>query len=126
MISIHLPLFNYTVNIDDDAIPSVFSTGMNFGPELERVNSMKNIGVILDYQLNFDDHVNLVHGKAVKKLGILRKSRKFLDRKTSLTLYWSLVLPHLDYCNLIYECTSKANLNKLQQIQTSVRRTMLN
>ncbi len=95
------------------------------GQELERVQHMKYLGVILDSQLTFDEHVNFIHSKAVKKLGIVRKSREFLDRKTSLTLYRSSVLPHLDYCDLIYENTSKTNLNKLQLVQNSACRIML-
>ena len=32
-------------------------------------------------------------------------------------LYKSLVLPHLDYCDLIYMCTTEDNLQRLQYIQ---------
>ncbi len=60
----------------------------------------------------------------MKKLGILRKSKDFLDRPASVLLYQSLALLHLDYCDFIYECTNKSDLCKLQQIQTSACRTM--
>ena len=82
-------------------------------------------GVYLDWELNFDNHISYVHSKSVKKLGVLKKSRQYLDKDTSVLLYKSLVLPHLDYCDTVYECTSKANLTKLQQIQTSACRTLL-
>ena len=41
------------------------------GQELERVSHMKYLGVIPDLQSNIDEHVNFVHSKAVKKLGVL-------------------------------------------------------
>ena len=54
-----------------------------------------------------------------------RKARDFRDRKTSILLYKSLVLPHLDYCDTVYGCTSIVNLQKLQMVQNSVCRTLL-
>ena len=86
---------------------------------------MKYLGVVLDDKLAFDDHINQVHTKASKKLGILRRARDYLDTGTSLLLYKSLVLPHLDYCELVYMCTTIQNLNKLQLIQNGACRTIL-
>ncbi len=80
---------------------------------------------MLDQNLTFDDHIEYLHGKAVNKLGILRKSRNFLDQNTSVLLYKSLVLPQFDYCDIVYDCTSLGNLQKLQKLQNSACRTML-
>ncbi len=38
---------------------------------IERVSCTKYLGVLLDEHLTFDDHVNYIHKKASKKLGIL-------------------------------------------------------
>ncbi len=81
--------------------------------------------MILDNFLSFDSHVEYVHSKAVKKLGIVCKARDFLDLGTSVQLYQSLVLLHLNYCDLVYSCTSEANLQKLQKLQNSACRTLL-
>ncbi len=43
----------------------------------------------------------------------------------TLILYKSLVLPHFDYCDILYMHTSLYNLNKLQYIQNSVCRIIL-
>ena len=93
--------------------------------KIEKTRTMKYLGVILDDELSFNDHINYIHTKATNKLGILRKSRDFLDKKTSLLLYQSLVLPHFDYCDTTYGCTSTVNLNKLQLVQNSACRTVL-
>ena len=58
-------------------------------------------------------------------MGVLRRSREYLDSATSLTLYKSLVLPHLDYCDLVYMNTTVQNLNKLQLSQNGACRTIL-
>ena len=38
---------------------------------LERVNSMKNLGVILDENINWNRHIELVENKISKNIGIL-------------------------------------------------------
>ena len=52
-------------------------------------------------------------------------SRKFLDCKTSLTLYKSLLLPHFDYGDTVYSVTWQHNLNRLQKLQNSACRSIL-
>ena len=47
------------------------------------------------------------------------------NKGTKILLYKSLILPHLDYCDLIYMCTTDQNLQKVQQIQNSACRIIL-
>ena len=93
--------------------------------QIERVKSMKYLGMMLDDQLTFEEHIDYIQSKTVQKLGILRKSRDFLDRNTSILLYKSLVLPHFDYCDTVYGVSADINLQKLQKLQNSACRTML-
>ena len=105
----NLPNFNLRIN----------------GETLKGVPEMKYLGVTLDANLSFNKHIEIVHAKAVNKLGMLRRSRDFLDRKSALTLYQSLVLPQLSYCDTVYETTSAANKDKLQKVQNSALRCIL-
>ncbi len=89
------------------------------GEKLEQVQEMKYLGVILDKFLTFDLHVEYVHSKSVKRLGIVQKAREFLDLGTPVQLYQSLVWLHFDYCDIVYSCTTEANLQKLQKVQNS-------
>ena len=92
---------------------------------IEQVTGFKYLGLFLDDKLTFNSHVDYIHSKAVKKLGIIRKARNFLDRSPSIILYKSLVLPHLDYCDIVYCNMSNANLQKLQVLQNGACRTLL-
>ena len=76
---------------------------------IERVSSTKYLGVILAEHLSFDEHVSFVHKKASKKLGISYKSKDYLDRSTKILLYKSLIVPHIDYCDLVYMNTTEKN-----------------
>ncbi len=95
------------------------------GELLERVECFKYLGVKLDQHLNFEEHINWVYKKSSMKLGAIRKIRTNLPQSVALSLYKSLVLPHLDYCDIVYSCTSEANLQKLQKVQNSACRTLL-
>ena len=49
--------------------------------KIERVSSLKYLGVILDEHLTFDEHVAYILTKSSKKLGILRQARDYLNKK---------------------------------------------
>ena len=70
------------------------------GKKIERVSVMTYLGLYLDEHLTFSDHIATICKKSSRKLGTLRKARKFLDRKTSLLLYKSLVVPYM--CNSVF------------------------
>ena len=96
------------------------------GEKIERETKMKYLGVTLDDKLYFDEDVSTVHSKAVKKLGLIRKSRHFLDQSILLMLYQSLLLQQLNYCDMVYDTRSVVNKNKLQIVQNCALRTILN
>ena len=91
------------------------------GQKIERVEAIKYLRVLLGDGLTFQHHVQYVIAKSTKKLGILRKSRDFLDRKTPILLYKSLVLPHIDYCDLTYITVTEYNLHQLQLVKCGVQ-----
>ena len=93
--------------------------------KIERVSSMKYLGVILDEHLTIDEHITYIITKVSNKLGILRRAHEYLNMNTKILLYKSLVLPQLDYCDLIYMCTTEENLQRLQYIQNSACRIIL-
>ncbi len=95
------------------------------GKPIERVSSMKYLGVILDEHLTFDEHIQYILFKSSKKLGILRRSKEYLNNSTRKLLYQSLILPHMDYCDTVYMCTTEKNLQKLQIVQNSAFRIIL-
>ena len=68
------------------------------------------------------DHIDKVAKKAVKGIGILRISKGFLDKDTLKTVYSAFVLPHFDYCSLVWHNCSKALQNKLQKLQNKTGR----
>ena len=73
----------------------------------ERVNTFKYLGVLLDETLNLERHIQYISGKIRKKLGLFSRCRKLITQTTALTLYKSLLLPHFDYCDQVWDTCSQ-------------------
>ena len=69
--------------------------------ELEEITEEMDLGVMIDYELKFDIHIERQVNKANSKLGLIRRSFDALDAETFVMLYKTLVRPHLEYCNAI-------------------------
>ena len=65
--------------------------------------SQKHLGVILDFKLTFEEHLNNVLAKVNKAVGLLRKLRNTLPRTTLVAIYKAFIRPHLDYGNVLYD-----------------------
>ena len=69
---------------------------------LEHSLDEKDLGVFIDNRLKFDTHITTKINKANGILGAIRRAFSYLDKKTMLLLYTSLVRPHLEYANPIW------------------------
>ena len=70
--------------------------------ELERVYNMKDLGVNIDSDLNFKDHIYDKINKAYQILGIINRNFSDLYRFSFLMLYKSMVRSHIEYANVIW------------------------
>ena len=95
------------------------------GEVIERVQHFKYLGVILDETLSFEEHIDTLYRKTCSKMGAIKKARTCINQDTALMLYKSLVLPHLDYLDIVYMVATKETLHKLQLIQNVACRIIL-
>ena len=90
--------------------------------------STRFLGVIFDYKLTFNGHVNKLHSKCLKSLNILKYLQGIwwgADPSTLLTAYISFIRSIIDYACFIYFPTRKNITNKLEQIQFAAIRLAL-
>ena len=57
----------------------------------------------VDRKLNFEEHLSKVESKVNKTIGIIRKLQNVLPRSALITIYKSIMRPHLDYGDTIYD-----------------------
>jgi hypothetical protein len=85
--------------------------------DLENIDSIKDLGVIFDSQLNFKSHINDKINKAYSILGIIRRNFTYFDKNSFLVMYKSMVRSHLEYANCIWSPHTKQEIANLEKVQ---------
>jgi hypothetical protein len=88
------------------------------------VTSARNLGVIFDNHLCFQDHITSLSKSCYYHIHDLRRIRDTLDFSTACTIGTSLVHSKLDYCNSLYLNLPGYQLDRLQSIQNCLARTI--
>ena len=79
----------------------------------ERQEFFKFLGVLLDENLNWKEHIKYTENKIAKNLGLLYKARPFLERNGLLALYHSYIQTYTNYANIAWGCACKTNIKEL-------------
>ena len=58
---------------------------------IERILSIKFLGVLLDENLSWKDHIKYAENKIFKNTGILYKARDYLSKESLLSLYYAYI-----------------------------------
>lgn len=96
------------------------------GEEIEVVDKFKYLGFLIDNKLNFSSQASSCIKQANYKMFLMRKIRGYMNSKTSLLIYKSMVLPYLEYgINFLMSCTKTVRL-KFQRLQNKCLKIALN
>ena len=88
--------------------------------------NIKTLGLTIDENLTWEDHINEIFLKGKQRIGMLYKKQAQLPTYLRLILMNSMVLSLIDYCSVIYAGTlKKQELSKLQRLQTSAMRFII-
>ena len=74
------------------------------------------LGVTLDSDLSWNDHIISVAKAAACKLGFLFRTKRFFTPTQLLTLYKAQIRPCREYCSHLWRAASKHSLNTLDAI----------
>ena len=85
--------------------------------EISRVFSTKFLGIIIDDQLKWLEHIQYIKNKVSKSVGILCKVQKYLDQQTLHNLYYTFVYPYLIYGVEIWGNACNVYLDPLVKLQ---------
>ena len=84
------------------------------------------VGVIIDQKLNRKSEIAAIKTKLYKIIWILKNVKELFDIKTLIVLYNSLMLPHLNYCNIIYGNNYNYTINDVYINQKKIIRILFN
>jgi hypothetical protein len=65
--------------------------------ELTCEDSVKLLGIEIDYQLNFDTHISTICRKASQQLNIIKCLGPYLNRLNKLTIFHTFILCNLNF-----------------------------
>ncbi len=85
---------------------------------LKKVSITKYLGIYIDENLKWDEHINVMIPTISAKIGILRSLRRIVPIDTLKLLYNAIILPHLDYSDMVYDTASETSKLILQKLQT--------
>ena len=85
--------------------------------ELEITRAEKDLGVFIDDELKFHHHINIATNKANKILGLIRHTFNNLDIISLPLLYKTLVRPHLEYANVIWNPRFAMDIAEVEKVQ---------
>ncbi len=86
----------------------------------------RNLGVVIDDQLNFSDHISKTARSCRFALFNIRKIRPFLSEHATQLLVKALVLSWMDYCNALLAGHPASSTKPLQFIQNAAARLIFN
>ena len=85
--------------------------------QIEETNSMKYLGVLVDSQLNWKDHILNMSKKILKSIGIICKLRHFDNSQILIQLYYAIIYPFLTYGCMVWGNTYATNVKPLEILQ---------
>ena len=78
--------------------------------EIKRENSVEFLGVIIDEDLTWENHIEVVENKISKNIGVLYTASHLLDFKNLLKVYFSFIHIYSSYANIAWASTFKTKL----------------
>ena len=87
------------------------------GKELEPVTVDRDLGVMLDANLTFNEHIVSTASSCMSRLGQINRVKHFFDKNALIIIINVLVFSQLFYCPSVWSNTTQSNLDKLQAVQ---------
>ena len=74
--------------------------------EIERSECLKFLGVLLDENLCWKEHIKYIENKIAKNIGLLYKAKPYIDKHSPLSLHHSYRHSYINYGNITWGSTA--------------------
>ncbi len=125
-LSINLGKTNYTIYSPKKKIITE-NISLNIGHiQIKNTACCKYLGMLIDHNLDWQEHINYIYKKLLKFCGIFYKIRDLLPFPCLKMLYFSFVYTHLAYGIEIYANTCNSYLYRLSILNNKIIRILFN
>ena len=87
------------------------------GANIKEVNNHKHLGLTFNDAHNWSSHIDNLVTKAAKCVGLLRRICCEVPRECLETLYRSMILPILEYGDIIFDGSPDTYIDRLENVQ---------
>ena len=97
------------------------------GRQIEQVKSQNLLGVIIDDELSFDEHIDILTGTLAQRIALLNKMSNYLPLRARerIAYYNATVKCIMMYGSNVWSNTSKENLERIAKLQKRATRVIL-
>ena len=92
--------------------------------KIDITDAFKLLGVIIDKDLNFTEHISQVCLKTNKMIVVLRRLKNLIPIHAKLRIDKTAILPRLTYCSLVWHFCCASDTRKLEGINERRLRTV--
>lgn len=92
------------------------------GPFIQKVDNHIHLGVNLQYNGGWKQHINSIHEKACIRLNLLKLVKYKLCRCSLKKIYFSFIRPVLEYADIVWDNCSDREVKLLEDIQVTAAR----
>ena len=92
--------------------------------KINRVSSIKFLGIILDENLSFDLHINEVCSKLKRLFHVFYSIRGFLSKGNIKMIYYALIYSRIKYGIAVYGQAKATKLSKIQILQNQLLKVL--
>ena len=109
-----------TITLRHDPIVCRYSIDATY---LDKVEQIRDLGVVLDSRLTFSKHIDGIVSKANRIMGVIMRAMQTGSRmgtfnwKSVLTAYYGNVKAILEYCCVVWGGAAKSHLDRLEKVQ---------
>jgi len=89
------------------------------GKELEPVKAARDLGITLDSNLRYNEHIVSTVSSCMSRLGQVNRIKHIFDKRTLIIIINALVLSKLFYCSSVWSNTTQANLDAASFLSNS-------
>ena len=93
------------INVQEDGVTKYIQT----------TSKMKILGVIIDDKLTWESHIKKIRRQTHNTITNIARTSNVLPITSRRTLYDALVTPHFNYCDVVWDGTTKKWANELQK-----------
>ena len=88
--------------------------------EMEKSECLKFLGVLLDENLCWKEHIKYIESKIAKNIGLLYKTKPYIDKHLLLPLHHSYIHCYINYGNIAWGSSTRTNLKNIYTVNRNM------